>query len=75
MAGEYREVEVGGRTVKVSSPGKVYFPERGFTKWDVVSYHLAVGDGAAQIAGPAISTLVLAASWALRPPSRRLAAG
>jgi DNA ligase D len=45
MVGEYREVEVGGRAVKVSSPGKVYFPERGFTKWDVVSYHLAVGDG------------------------------
>src|SRR3954452_5057368 len=45
MVAEYREVEVGGRAVKVSNPGKVYFPERGFTKWDVVSYHLAVGDG------------------------------
>jgi uncharacterized membrane protein YphA (DoxX/SURF4 family) len=40
-----------------------------------VASHLAVGDGAAQIAGPAMSTLFLAASWALRPPSRRLAAG
>jgi hypothetical protein len=37
--------------------------------------HLAVGDGAAQVAGPVISTLLLAASWALRPASRRLAVG
>lgn len=37
--------------------------------------HLAVGDGAAQLAGPILSTLLLVASWALRPPSRRLAAG
>jgi DNA ligase D-like protein (predicted polymerase) len=29
----------------VSNPDKIYFPERGFTKLDVVSYYLAVGDG------------------------------
>ena len=39
------EVEVAGRTVRVSNPDKIYFPERGFTKLDVVSYYLAVGDG------------------------------
>jgi DNA ligase D len=39
------EVEVAGRGVRLTSPDKVYFPERGFTKGDVFSYYLAVGDG------------------------------
>jgi DNA ligase D-like protein (predicted polymerase) len=39
------ELEVAGRTVRVSNPDKIYFPELGFTKLDVVSYYLAVGDG------------------------------
>jgi DNA ligase D len=39
------EIEVAGRAVRVSSPDKPYFPERGFTKLDVVSYYVAVGDG------------------------------
>src|SRR5215510_5865001 len=39
------ELEVAGRTVRVSNPEKIYFPERGFTKLDVVSFYLAVGDG------------------------------
>ena len=30
------ELEVAGRTVRVSNPDKIYFPERGFTKLDVV---------------------------------------
>jgi hypothetical protein len=34
--------------------------------------HAASGDGAAAIAGPALSLLALAASWYLRPGSRRL---
>ena len=40
------ELEVGGRTVRVTSPDKVYFPEIGLTKREVVEYVLAVGDGA-----------------------------
>ena len=47
--GEAVELEVRGRTVRVSSPDKVYFPERGLTKLDVVQYYVAVGDG---ILGP-----------------------
>jgi len=43
--GQTLEIEVAGRTVRVSSPDKVYFPERGYTKRDVVEYYLAVGDG------------------------------
>ena len=39
------ELEVAGRTVRVSNPDKIYFPDRGFTKLDVVQYYLNVGDG------------------------------
>ena len=35
----------GPRTVRVSSPEKVYFAELGVTKADVVRYFLAVGEG------------------------------
>ncbi|MFF2076062.1 non-homologous end-joining DNA ligase [Kitasatospora sp. NPDC058162] len=39
------ELEVAGRTVRLSNPDKVYYPERGFTKLDVAQYYLAVADG------------------------------
>jgi DNA ligase D-like protein (predicted polymerase) len=39
------EIGVGERVVRVTSPDKLYFPERGITKADVVRYFLAVGDG------------------------------
>jgi DNA ligase D-like protein (predicted polymerase) len=39
------EIGVGERIVRVTSPDKLYFPERGITKADVVRYFLAVGDG------------------------------
>ncbi len=39
------EIEVAGRPVRLSSPDKVYFGERGYTKRDVLEYYLAVGDG------------------------------
>jgi DNA ligase D-like protein (predicted polymerase) len=39
------ELEVGGRTLRVTSPDKLYFPEVGLTKRDVVEYVLAVGEG------------------------------
>ncbi len=34
-----------GRVVRVSNPERVYFPEIGATKLDLVEYYLAVGDG------------------------------
>ncbi|HXV59915.1 MAG TPA: non-homologous end-joining DNA ligase [Vicinamibacteria bacterium] len=37
---------ISGRDVKVSNPGKIYFPEAGITKLDLVRYYLEVGDGA-----------------------------
>jgi DNA ligase D len=39
------ELEVAGRTVRLSNPGKLYYPQRGFTKLDVARYYLAVADG------------------------------
>ena len=39
------ELEVGDRTVRVTSPDKLYFPEVGITKLDMVEYVVAVGDG------------------------------
>ena len=38
-------VEVGGHDVRVSNPDRIYFPELGLTKLDLVEYYLAVGDG------------------------------
>src|SRR5258708_29447018 len=46
MAGAREMIEVCGREVAISSPGKIYFPENGITKADVVQYYLAVADGA-----------------------------
>ncbi|XVX20788.1 non-homologous end-joining DNA ligase [Actinomycetota bacterium] len=39
------ELSVGARTVRLSSPERVYFPETGATKLDLANYYLAVGDG------------------------------
>lgn len=39
------EIEVDGRVVRVSNPDRIYFPESGATKLDVVDYYLAVGPG------------------------------
>jgi DNA ligase D len=39
------ELEVGHRTVRISSPDRVYFPARGETKLDLARYYLSVGDG------------------------------
>jgi DNA ligase D len=45
MATKAEEIEVAGRPVRLTSPDKIYFPARGFTKRDVFDYYLAVGDG------------------------------
>ena len=47
-----REVETcGGRTVEISSPDKVYFPELGATKFELASYYLDVADALLRTAG------------------------
>jgi DNA ligase D-like protein (predicted polymerase) len=39
-------LQVAGRDVTITNPDKVYFPQAGHTKLDVVRYYLAVADGA-----------------------------
>ncbi len=39
------ELAVGDRTVRLSSPDRVYFPARGETKLDLAQYYLSVADG------------------------------
>src|SRR6266496_1371160 len=56
--GERVVLEVGGREVAVSNPGKVYFPEAGITKLEVVRYYLAVAEGALRGAGGRPNVLV-----------------
>jgi DNA ligase D-like protein (predicted polymerase) len=60
MAREAERVvlEVGGREIAVSNPSKVYFPEAGITKLDVVRYYLAVAEGALRGAGGRPNVLV-----------------
>jgi bifunctional non-homologous end joining protein LigD len=36
------EVDVGGRTIRVSNPDKVLYPKTGFTKGDLVDYFAAI---------------------------------
>ena len=43
--GEPVSIEVDGRTVRLSSPNRIYFPRHGWTKLDVAQYYLAVGSG------------------------------
>jgi bifunctional non-homologous end joining protein LigD len=39
-------LEVAGREVSVTNPGKVFFPRTGHTKLDLVLYYLSVAEGA-----------------------------
>ena len=42
---EAAELEVDGRTVRLTNPDRVYFSARGETKLDLARYYLAVGPG------------------------------
>src|SRR5665648_1213325 len=39
------ELDVAGRTVRITSPDRMVFPERGLTKLDVVQHFVTMGDG------------------------------
>ena len=45
MATEETQLEAGGRMVRITNPGRVYFPARGETKLDLARYYLSVADG------------------------------
>ena len=51
-------LSVAGREVAVTNPGKVYFPEAGITKLEVVRYYVAVAEGALRGAGGRPNVLV-----------------
>jgi bifunctional non-homologous end joining protein LigD len=44
-------LDIEGHEVRISSPGKIVFPEHGITKLDVVRYYLSVAEGALRGAG------------------------
>lgn len=48
---------VGTRTVRLSNPDKVYFPERGFTKRQVAEYYLTVAEPLLRAIGDRPTTL------------------
>jgi bifunctional non-homologous end joining protein LigD len=41
---EYTTIEAAGREVRLSNPGKVYFPKPGWTKLDLAQYYLDMAD-------------------------------
>ncbi|MDR0345293.1 MAG: non-homologous end-joining DNA ligase [Nocardiopsaceae bacterium] len=45
MATDQVDIEAGTRTVRITSPGRVYFPASGVTKLDLARYYLSVGEG------------------------------
>ncbi len=47
---EHTIIEVAGQQVQLSNPGKVFFPELGLTKLDLVNYYL-------ELAGPVVNHL------------------
>jgi DNA ligase D-like protein (predicted polymerase) len=51
MAEKKMVLELAGREVAISNPGKVFFPRTGHTKLDMVRYYLAVAPGALAGAG------------------------
>jgi bifunctional non-homologous end joining protein LigD len=46
MAAEREVLELAGREVPITNPGKIFFPELGLTKLDLVRYYLSVTEGA-----------------------------
>jgi bifunctional non-homologous end joining protein LigD len=44
VATEYEVFELNGHEIKLSNPGKVYFPQSGWTKGDLARYHVECAD-------------------------------
>jgi bifunctional non-homologous end joining protein LigD len=57
-AGDHEILTVDGREIPISNPGKVLFPEPGYTKLDLARYYLSVADGALRGAGGRPNMLV-----------------
>ncbi len=75
---EREDIEVAGRTVSISSPNKIYFPDAKITKREVVAYFVSVAEGALRGAGGRPNVLVRYAHgidgehfWQKRAPTTR----
>jgi bifunctional non-homologous end joining protein LigD len=55
---EHEVIDVDGREIQISNPGKVLFPDAGYTKLDLVRYYLAVAEGALRANGGRPNVLV-----------------
>src|SRR5688572_26049778 len=55
---EQELLTVAGREVAISNPGKVLFPQAGYTKLDLARYYAAVSEGALRGAGGRPNVLV-----------------
>ena len=44
--GNHTTIEVSGQEVRLSNPGKLFFPKPGFTKLDLAEYYIAVEEAA-----------------------------
>jgi bifunctional non-homologous end joining protein LigD len=55
---EAERLVIDGREVRISNPRKILFPKAGYTKLDLVSYYLAVAEGALCGAGGRPNVLV-----------------
>jgi bifunctional non-homologous end joining protein LigD len=51
-------LDVGGTKVSISNPGKIYFPDAGYTKHDLALYYVAVAEGALRGSGGRPNMLV-----------------
>jgi DNA ligase D len=49
--GGFVDLSASGKTVRISSPDRVYFSARGETKLDLARYYLSVGDGIVRALG------------------------
>src|SRR5215510_6854157 len=58
MATASERLSIDGHSLAISNPGKVLFPQPGYTKLDVVRYYLAVANGALRGAGGRPNVLV-----------------
>src|SRR6185295_1014738 len=46
MAKDSVSIDAGGVPVTITNPGKVFFPDAGYTKLDLVNYYMSIAEGA-----------------------------
>ncbi len=46
MAADFATIEAGGRELRITNPGKVFFPDINVTKMQLAEYYVSVGEGA-----------------------------